>query len=133
MRRAAEQLVGLPEETETEKLALKRPFRRKEVAGQSSSGGVISSRDDEEDDDDDILSLAKSFFDVREYRRAAHALRGVAGQKAVFLRCYATYLVCLSHTACAFLQYLLTMPSARMHVVVLSWLQLERVLLVQSL
>lgn len=50
----------------------------------------------EEDDavDGDFYLLAKSYFDCREYRRAAHVLRDQSGKKAVFLRCYALYLVC---------------------------------------
>ncbi|KAJ6809754.1 anaphase-promoting complex subunit 8 [Iris pallida] len=43
-------------------------------------------------DGGDSYLLAKSYFDCREYRRAAHALRGQNGKKAVFLRCYALYL-----------------------------------------
>ncbi|KAL5212841.1 hypothetical protein ABZP36_023688 [Zizania latifolia] len=39
----------------------------------------------------DKYLLAKTYFDCREYRRAAHVLRGQAGRKAVFLRCYALY------------------------------------------
>ena len=49
----------------------------------------------EEDEivDGDFYLLAKSYFDCREYRRAAHALRDQGGKKSVFLRCYALYLV----------------------------------------
>ncbi|KAG8379049.1 hypothetical protein BUALT_Bualt07G0047900 [Buddleja alternifolia] len=43
--------------------------------------------------DSDFYLLAKSYFDCREYRRAAHVLRDQTGKKAVFLRCYALYLV----------------------------------------
>ena len=50
--------------------------------------------------DDDALDagadkylLAKTYFDCREYRRCAHVLRGQTGRKAVFLRCYALYMV----------------------------------------
>lgn len=42
--------------------------------------------------DSDIYLLAKSYFDCREYRRAAHVLRDQTGKKAVFLRCYSLYL-----------------------------------------
>ncbi|XP_073317710.1 anaphase-promoting complex subunit 8-like [Primulina huaijiensis] len=42
--------------------------------------------------DGDIYLLAKSYFDCREYRRAAHVLRDQTGKKAVFLRCYSLYL-----------------------------------------
>ncbi|XP_058076417.1 anaphase-promoting complex subunit 8-like [Magnolia sinica] len=50
----------------------------------------------EEEQDDvkiDYFLLAKSYFDCREYRRAAHVLRDQIGKKAIFLRCYALYLV----------------------------------------
>ncbi|CAM6083310.1 unnamed protein product [Calypogeia fissa] len=86
---AAEVLVGLPEETPAEKAALKRQSRRKEPPG---TGALNSLREEDEEDDEDVLLLAKAYFDMREYRRAAHALRGLSGHKAVFLRCYATYL-----------------------------------------
>eukprot|EP00249_Psilotum_nudum_P012993 c24091_g1_i3 orf=588-2054(-) len=39
-----------------------------------------------------MFLLGKTYFDMREYRRAAHFLNGVAGKKAFFLRCYALYL-----------------------------------------
>ena len=38
--------------------------------------------------EDDTLSLAKTYFDVREYRRAAHLLTGCKSHRAVFLRGY---------------------------------------------
>jgi anaphase-promoting complex subunit 8 len=105
--RAAEQLVGLPEETsrnagpppapysDSEKTKLKRPSRRKDSTTQVGPGyaGSGNLREEDEEEDDDVLLLAKAFFDMREYRRAAHALRGSTGKKAFFLRCYATYLV----------------------------------------
>ena len=52
----------------------------------------------EEDEaiDGDFYLLAKPYFDFREYRRAAHVLRDQTGKKAVFLRCYALYLVRLT-------------------------------------
>eukprot|EP00271_Cylindrocystis_brebissonii_P018471 TRINITY_DN5248_c0_g1_i2.p1 TRINITY_DN5248_c0_g1~~TRINITY_DN5248_c0_g1_i2.p1 ORF type:complete len:275 (-),score=63.24 TRINITY_DN5248_c0_g1_i2:291-1115(-) len=40
----------------------------------------------------DALLLGKSFFDMREYRRAAHALRELKGHKAFFIRWYSIYL-----------------------------------------
>ncbi|KAK9756262.1 hypothetical protein RND81_01G085000 [Saponaria officinalis] len=49
----------------------------------------------EEDDDavdNDFYLLGKTYFDCKEYRRAAHVLRDQTGRKAVFLRCYALYL-----------------------------------------
>lgn len=42
--------------------------------------------------DSDFYLLAKSYFDCREFRRAAHVLRDQTGKKDVFLRCYALYL-----------------------------------------
>ncbi|KAG0483695.1 hypothetical protein HPP92_011779 [Vanilla planifolia] len=42
--------------------------------------------------DGDFYLLAKTYFDCREYRRAAHVLRKQTSKKAVFLRCYALYL-----------------------------------------
>ena len=44
--------------------------------------------------DNDYYLLAKSYFDCREYRRAAHVLRDQTGKRAIFLRCYSLYLVC---------------------------------------
>ncbi|EFJ14516.1 hypothetical protein SELMODRAFT_268860 [Selaginella moellendorffii] len=69
---AAEQLVGLPEDRE--------------------NVGPAPVPDEEDGGDGDVFLLAKAFFDMREYRRAAHALRGATGKKSFFLRCYATYL-----------------------------------------
>lgn len=43
--------------------------------------------------DSDFYLLAKSYFDCREYRRAAHVLRDQTSKKAIFLRCYSLYLV----------------------------------------
>ena len=40
--------------------------------------------------DEDKLALAKAYFDVREYRRAAHLLTGCKNHRAVFLRGYAS-------------------------------------------
>jgi hypothetical protein len=47
------------------------------------------------DDVQDIekYCLAKSYFDLKEYLRAAHALENCEGSKAVFLRCYSRFLV----------------------------------------
>ncbi|KAG5844177.1 hypothetical protein ANANG_G00158860 [Anguilla anguilla] len=47
----------------------------------------------EEDAQDlDVLSLAKSYFDLKEYDRAAYFLRGCRSQKAYFLYMYSRYL-----------------------------------------
>eukprot|EP00897_Mesotaenium_endlicherianum_P009716 jgi/Mesen1/8773/ME000524S08071 len=77
-------------------------YREKDGESGSRGGGRGGSRGAEEeqaDDDDegeeeeaDVYLLAKSFFDMREYRRAAHALRDTQGKKALFLRCYSLYL-----------------------------------------
>ncbi|PKA64393.1 Anaphase-promoting complex subunit 8 [Apostasia shenzhenica] len=40
----------------------------------------------------DAYLLAKTYFDCREYRRAANVLTKQTGRKAAFLRCYALYL-----------------------------------------
>ncbi|MQL89598.1 hypothetical protein Taro_022172 [Colocasia esculenta] len=48
--------------------------------------------DDAIDDGGDYFLLAKSYFDCKEYRRAAYVLRGQTSRKSVFLRCYALYL-----------------------------------------
>ena len=39
------------------------------------------------------FTLARSYFDLREYGRAAHTLRQCTGHKAIFLRHYSEYLV----------------------------------------
>lgn len=59
----------------------------------------------EEDEfvDGDFYLLAKSYFDCREYRRAAHVLRDQIGRKSLFLRSYALYLVSLITFLCQFL------------------------------
>jgi anaphase-promoting complex subunit 8 len=41
---------------------------------------------------DDLCFLAKTYFDLKEYRRAAHALVGATSWHAIFLRNYALYL-----------------------------------------
>ncbi|KAL3158903.1 anaphase-promoting complex component apc8 [Trebouxia sp. C0010 RCD-2024] len=69
---AAEQLIGLPSTDDTD-----------------CEPSTSSSSDEE---DTDILLLAKSYFDLKEYRRVAHVLRTSAGNKARFLRCYSLYL-----------------------------------------
>lgn len=49
--------------------------------------------EDGSEGDNDVYLLAKAYFDCREFRRAAHVLCKQTGRKAVFLRCYALYLV----------------------------------------
>ncbi|KAL3640657.1 anaphase-promoting complex component apc8 [Castilleja foliolosa] len=83
--------------------SIRRRFRTATAADASAtpSGGVSyintpSQMGAEEYDydlmDNDFYLLAKSYFDCKEYRRAAHVLRDQTGKKAVFLRCYALYL-----------------------------------------
>lgn len=50
---------------------------------------------EEDDVVDGYFYFAKSCFLCREYRRAAHWLRDQNGRKAMFLRFYALYMVCL--------------------------------------
>lgn len=101
-RRAAEQLVGLREKTISNSVALEENATTRESTGfEFRSTGVASDcpeqgtdRDDiDSEQDDDGLLLARSYFDTREYRRAAHALQSASGSTATFLRFYATYLV----------------------------------------
>ncbi|KAK4402358.1 Anaphase-promoting complex subunit [Sesamum angolense] len=110
---AAEQLLGIeqdpskhtPSHTRFQRgsSSIRRRFRTAGAAESSAtpSGGVSyvstpSMVGPEEYDydpiDSDFYLLAKSYFDCREYRRAAHVLRDQTGKKAVFLRCYALYL-----------------------------------------
>ena len=42
--------------------------------------------------EDDVFHLARSLFESKEYRRCAHLLRGCAGVRSLFLRCYALFL-----------------------------------------
>ena len=55
--------------------------------------GTPSPKEEDTDDDADYYLLAKSYFDCKEYRRAAHVLRSQTSKKSVYLRCYALYLV----------------------------------------
>lgn len=41
----------------------------------------------------DAYTLAKAYFDVKEYDRAAHFLHGCSSKKAYFLYMYSRYLV----------------------------------------
>ncbi|KAL2492860.1 Anaphase-promoting complex subunit 8 [Abeliophyllum distichum] len=110
---AAEQLMGIeqdpakhtPSHTRFQRgsSSIRRRFRAA-AAGDSSatpSAGVsyvatpsMAGAEDYEYDaiDNDFYLLAKSYFDCREFRRAAHVLRDQTSKKAVFLRCYALYL-----------------------------------------
>ncbi|CAI5469030.1 unnamed protein product [Closterium sp. Yama58-4] len=118
---AAEQLIGLPampsqsnaaagdsrEERgarDEQAGAAKAETRIGQAAGTKGAGGTMGEAEGEakggakgqeavekEEDSDEVL-FARSLFDVREFRRAAHVLEGVAGRRALFLRCYALYL-----------------------------------------
>lgn len=76
--------------------------RRRSGTDESSStvgaGSYVSTpvpRDEYNDGmDNDYYVLAKSYFDCKEYRRAAHVLRDQTGKKAIFLRGYSLFLVC---------------------------------------
>lgn len=103
--RAAEQLVGLSEKTSGNSVGGKgeNVSKVKESGGfeqrvrrvpfERTETGTEPDDDEDSDQDDDALLLARSYYDTREYRRAAHALQGASGKKATFLRFYATYLV----------------------------------------
>ncbi|WCJ36020.1 anaphase-promoting complex subunit 8 [Euphorbia peplus] len=102
---AAEQLVGIehdpakftPANTRFQRgsSSIRRRFRSTDLTSTPAAGvSYVSTPTLEEDDlvDADFYLLAKSYFNCREYKRAAHVLRDQAGKKSVFLRCYALYL-----------------------------------------
>ncbi|OMO85780.1 Tetratricopeptide TPR-1 [Corchorus olitorius] len=102
---AAEQLVGLeqdsakftPSNTRFQRgsSSIRRRFRTNEITSTPPTGVAYVSTPVMEEDEvihGDFYLLAKSYFDCREYRRAAHVLRDQTGKKSVFLRCYALYL-----------------------------------------
>lgn len=103
---AAEQLLGIeqdpakftPSHTRFQRgsSSIRRRFRTDDATSTPSPGiSYVSTPVPEEDDDavdSDFYLLAKSYFDCKEYKRAAHVLRDQTGRKAVFLRCYALYL-----------------------------------------
>lgn len=49
--------------------------------------------------DFDALCLAKSYFDLKEYDRAAYFLRGCRSKKAYFLYMYSRYLVGITYNS----------------------------------
>ena len=57
------------------------------TAARATAAGPAMSREEE-----DAVRLAKTYFDLREYRRAAHVLGTCTSQKAIFLRLYSLYL-----------------------------------------
>ncbi|PKI63155.1 anaphase-promoting complex subunit 8 [Punica granatum] len=102
---AGEQLVGIeldpakftPSNTRFQRgsSSIRRRFRTNEITLTPIAGvSYVSTPVMEEDDavDGDFYLLAKSYFDCREYRRAAHVLRDQNGKKSIFLRCYALFL-----------------------------------------
>ncbi|KAJ7956292.1 anaphase-promoting complex subunit 8 [Quillaja saponaria] len=102
---AAEQLVGIeldpakftPSNTRFQRgsSSIRRRYRTNEIASTPIAGiSYVSTPAMEEDElvDGDFYLLAKSYFDCREYKRAAHVLRDQTGNKSLFLRCYALYL-----------------------------------------
>lgn len=106
INRAAEQLVGIeqdpakftPSNTRFQRgsSSIRRRFHSNEGSSTPIAGmSYVSTPVMEEDEvvDGDVYLLAKSYFDCREYKRAAHVLREQNGKKSVFLRLYALYLV----------------------------------------
>lgn len=102
---AAEQLVGIeqdpakftPSNTRFQRgsSSIRRRFHSNEGSSTPIAGmSYVSTPVMEEDEvvDGDVYLLAKSYFDCREYKRAAHVLREQNGKKSVFLRLYALYL-----------------------------------------
>ncbi|KAI9071483.1 hypothetical protein K1719_046552 [Acacia pycnantha] len=102
---AAEQLTGIeqdpakftPSNTRFQRgsSSIQRRYRTKEITTTPVSGvSYVTTPVMVEDDlvDGDFYLLAKSYFDCREYKRAAHVLRDQTGRKSLFLRCYALYL-----------------------------------------
>ncbi|CAK8565967.1 unnamed protein product [Lathyrus sativus] len=102
---ASEQLVGIeqdpskftPSYTRFQRgsSSIRRKFRTHEVTATPPAGvSYVVTPVMEEDAlvDTDFYLLAKSYFDCREYKRAAHVLRDQIGRKSLFLRCYALYL-----------------------------------------
>lgn len=55
----------------------------------------VSVQSQEDAQDLDALTLAKSYFDLKEYDRAAYFLKGCCSQKSYFLYMYSRYLVSL--------------------------------------
>ncbi|CAI8607012.1 unnamed protein product [Vicia faba] len=102
---ASEQLVGIeqdpskftPSNTRFQRgsSSIRRKYRTHEITATPPSGvSYVVTPVMEEDAlvDTDFYLLAKSYFDCREYKRAAHVLRDQIGRKSLFLRCYALYL-----------------------------------------
>ncbi|KAM0018858.1 putative tetratricopeptide-like helical domain superfamily [Helianthus debilis subsp. tardiflorus] len=104
---AAEQLVGIEQDPtkyppshtrlQRDSSSILRRFRCTDeitstpIAGTSYVSTPVL-EEDNGDVDSDLYVLAKSYFNCREYRRAAHVLSDQTGSKALFLKCYALYL-----------------------------------------
>lgn len=66
----------------------------KKMIGMTFSFFIVCLSQTQEDARDlDALTLAKSYFDLKEYDRAAYFLKGCCSQKAYFLYMYSRYLV----------------------------------------
>ncbi|XP_027538598.1 cell division cycle protein 23 homolog isoform X1 [Neopelma chrysocephalum] len=63
-----------------------------ERGGAEPRAGPAAQREMEDARDLDAYTLAKSYFDLKEYDRAAYFLRGCKSQKAYFLYMYSRYL-----------------------------------------
>ncbi|PNX76101.1 anaphase-promoting complex subunit 8-like protein [Trifolium pratense] len=102
---AAEQLIGIeqdpskftPSNTRFQRgsSSIRRKYRTHDITATPIAGvSYVATPVMEEDElvDGDFYLLAKSYFDCREYKRAAHVLRDQIGRKSLFLRFYALYL-----------------------------------------
>jgi anaphase-promoting complex subunit 8 len=70
------------------------------TAGPSRLRGYGFATEVEEDIlDEDEFQLARSYFDTKEFDRVVFALKHARGKRAVFLRIYSAYLVCISSLA----------------------------------
>eukprot|EP00276_Gloeochaete_wittrockiana_P012349 CAMPEP_0184374476 /NCGR_PEP_ID=MMETSP1089-20130417/165045_1 /TAXON_ID=38269 ORGANISM="Gloeochaete wittrockiana, Strain SAG46.84" /NCGR_SAMPLE_ID=MMETSP1089 /ASSEMBLY_ACC=CAM_ASM_000445 /LENGTH=565 /DNA_ID=CAMNT_0026717491 /DNA_START=2202 /DNA_END=3899 /DNA_ORIENTATION=- len=58
----------------------------------SFKAAEIDLQGEEAEIEEDQWLLAKSFFEVKEHRRAAYALKDCKSRRSVFLRCFATFL-----------------------------------------
>ena len=74
---AAEQLCGLPDNLD---------------GSENDEGHELGLLGREEPPASDRYLLAKTYFDLREYKRAASTLEHECDAKSTFLRCYAKYL-----------------------------------------
>ncbi|GJM86342.1 hypothetical protein PR202_ga02194 [Eleusine coracana subsp. coracana] len=99
-RRAAELLVGIePDAAPATSAAMDSPSSSSAASvgrllhlHRSGEVGTPIPDDDAFDTGATSTCFAKTYFDCREYRRAAHVLQNQGGRKAVFLRCYALYM-----------------------------------------